>query len=162
MATDNNPFDALMPEPWQMLYDLAYWLEGVRIRAGKDEPVEAVAEMRDALRAAMLDLLTIVKFYRTDWERPADVNRDLVPRFTVMAFHEDGTTSAHGVFATEQEAVEAVTRLTTETDGITHAWIQRSLVPVIVEQAHKALARFLTETGITEDELADAITHHPA
>ncbi len=110
----------------------------------------------------MLDLLTVVKFYRTDREHPSDLNGELVPRFMVMALHEDGTTAAHGVCATEREAVEAATRLTTETAEFAHAWIRRSLVPVLVEQAHEALARFLAETGLTEDELADAIIHHPA
>jgi hypothetical protein len=151
-----------MPEPWQTLSDLAYWLDEVRARATKGDPAAANAEMRDALRAAMLDLLTVVKFYRTDREHPSDPNGGLVPRFTVMALHEDGTTAAHGVFPTEREAVEAATRLTTETAEIADAWVRRSLVPVVLERANRAMERFLAETGLTEDELVDAVTRHPA
>jgi hypothetical protein len=151
-----------MPEPWQTLSDLAYWLDEVRARATKGDSAAANAELRDALRAAMLDLLTVVKFYRTDREHPSDPSGELVPRFTVMALHADGSTAAHGIFPTEREAVEAATRLTTETAEIADAWVRRSLVPVLVEQAHEALARFLAETGLTEDELADAVIHHPA
>ncbi len=150
-----------MPEPWQSLNDLAYWLDGVRARAAKDDLAAANAEMRDALRAAMLDLLTVVKFYRTDSEWPANVSRDLVPRFTVMALHEDGTTSTHGIFSTEQEAVEAATHLTTETKAIAHAWVQRALVSVAIEQWREIVERVLVETGLTEDELADAVANHP-
>lgn len=153
---------APMPEPWQMLNDLAYRLDWVRRRAAKEDPVAANTEMRDALRAGMLELLTVVSYYGTDGEQSTGINRDLVPRFTVMALHEGGTTSAHGIFATEQEAMESAARLTTDVDGITHTWVRHSLVSVLVEQAHEALARFLVETGLTEDELADAITHHPA
>ena len=150
-----------MPEPWQMLNDLAYRLDWVRRRAAKEDPVAANAEMRDALRAAMRELLTVVSFYGSGWEQPSDIKRDLVPRFTVMALHEDGTTSAHGIFATEPEAAETATHLTTEMADIGHTWVQRSLVSVALEQWREIVERILVETGLTEDELADAVVSHP-
>lgn len=150
------------PEPWQTLVELAYWLDDIAKRTGGSDPALAAIETRDALKTAMRDLLNVVKFYRTDREHPADLPRELVPRYTVMALHEDGTTTPHGIFPTEQEAVDAATRLMTEAADRMHVWIRRSLVSVALERAHTALERFLAETGLTEDELADAITHRTA
>ncbi len=151
-----------MPEPWQALNDLAFWLDGVGAHAGSGNPESENAEMRDALRTATGDLLNIVRSYRTDREHSADLNKRLVSRYTAMMRREDGTAISHGVFATEQEAEESAARLKNEAAGITATWVRRFLVPVALERVNKAMERFLTETGLTEDELADAVARHPA
>lgn len=163
MATHStNELISPMPEPWQSLNDLAFWLDWVRAHADSGDPESENAEMRDALRTATGDLLNIVKSYRTDREHLADLTERLVPRFTAMVLREDGTVISHGGFATEQEAEEAAARLTSEATGITSTWVRRFLVPVALERANKAMERFLAETGLTEDELADAVARHPA
>ncbi len=110
----------------------------------------------------MLDPLTIVKSYRTDREHAADFSERLVPRFAAMVRREDGTVISHGVFATEREAEDAAARLKGEATGIASPWVRRFLVPVALERANMAMERLLAEAGLTEDELADAVTRHPA
>jgi len=151
-----------MPEPRQMLNDLAYWLDEVRARAGSGDLESENAEMRDALKTATLDLLNVIKFHGNDREHPADLDREFVTRFTVMILRDDGTVKSHWVFKTEQEAEEATAHVIAEPNAVKHVWIRRSLVPVVLERLNQAVERVLAETGLTEDELADAISKHPA
>ncbi|MGI8688707.1 MAG: hypothetical protein ACR2M3_09020 [Thermomicrobiales bacterium] len=151
-----------MPEPWQSRNDLAFWLDWVRAHAGSGDPESENAELRDALTAATLDLLNVVKFYRSDREYPANLTRELVPRFTVMTLKEEGTVKSQGVYKTEREAEDAAAHVIAEPNMVKRAWVRRSLVPVVLERLNQAVERVLAETGLTEDELADAISKHPA
>jgi hypothetical protein len=162
MATDDTELNLTPPEPWQTLVELADWLDDTARRTRGSDPALAVVETRDALKTVMRDLLNVVKFYRTDREHPSARERELVPRFTVMVQHEDETATSHGVFATEQMAEAAVPDVVAEQHDVKHVWVRRMLVSVALERLNDAMARFLAETGLTEDELVDAITHHPA
>lgn len=162
MATDETKFNVTPPEPWQTLMELAGWLEETARRTKERDPALAKIETRDALKTTVRDLLSVIKLYRTDRDHPADLERELVPRYTVMVLHEDGTTTSHDVFATEQEAEATIAHVMKEQQDVKHVWVRRMLASVVAEEAKQALERFLTEIGLTEDELADAIAHHPA
>ena len=147
-----------LPEPWETIQQIGLWGEWVANRTHNLPAEYACAEMRDALKSVARDLLNVAKIYPPDIDRANGDEHELVPRYAVMTVREDGSIMPSGVFTDERMAEEHAARSIAEPNAVRHAFVRKQWVPVALERLNETMARIVAASGLSEDELADAVT----